>query len=448
MIAAAHPSSTRVANAWLAVMAVALSGLTLATPALHRGYSGWALIATFALGGLGAYAASRLGDRSDQRSALMIILAGAVAMRLALLFVEPYLSSDIYRYIWDGRVQAAGINPYRYVPTAAELAQLRDASIFPLINRASYAPTIYPPAAQAIFLALTRLGESVLAMKLGLLALEAAAVAAIIALLERQGMPPTRVAAYAWHPLPVWEIAGNGHVDAAMIALLLGGLVAFVHRRALIAGVLVTLGALVKPAALLALPVFWRPWDWRLPLAVALTIVLAYLPYLSVGAGVLGFLPAYLQEEGFASGSGSGFKLLWLVEQVAGPLPYGGSLYIGVAALTLIGLALAVSFRSDRSQEASMRSLSWLLIAFLVLSSPHYPWYFLVLVPFLALAPSITAWVLTLGSVLFYDALSNDVLPSYETRITIFTLATLAALAHDLWSGRRKAIAAPVGETL
>ena len=117
---------------WLAVMAIALTGLTIATPTLHRGISGWALIVIFALGGLGAYAASRLGERSDQRSALLIILAGAVAMRLALLFVEPYLSSDIYRYIWDGRVQAAGINPYRYVPKAPELAQLRDAAIFPL----------------------------------------------------------------------------------------------------------------------------------------------------------------------------------------------------------------------------------------------------------------------------------------------------------------------------
>ncbi|HZC79039.1 MAG TPA: glycosyltransferase 87 family protein, partial [Ktedonobacterales bacterium] len=413
MIAAAHPvSMPRAANIWLVVMAIALTGLTLATPTLHRGTSGWALIATFALGGLGAYAASRLGDRSDQRSALIIILAGAVAMRLALPFVEPYLSSDIYRYIWDGRVQAAGINPYRYVPNAPELAQLRDAAIFPLINRANYAPTIYPPAAQAIFLALTRLGESVLVMKLGLLALEAAAVAAIIALLQRQRAPLTRVAAYAWHPLPVWEIAGNGHVDAAMIALLLAGLLLFVQGRTILAGVAATLGALIKPAALLALPVFWRPWDWRLPLAVAVTIVLAYLPFLSVGACVLGFLPAYLQEEGFASGASSGFKLLWLAEQIAGPLPRGGTLYIGLAALVLIGLALAVGFRSDRSEEASMRSLVWLLTAFLVLSSPHYPWYFLALVPFLALAPSVTAWVLTLGGVLFYDVLSNDVLPS------------------------------------
>jgi alpha-1,6-mannosyltransferase len=435
----------RVAGLGLAVMATALTGLTLAGPMLHKSLGGWALIAIFGLGGLGAWTASRLADRNPGRSALVIILAGAAAMRLALLFVEPYLSSDIYRYVWDGRVQAAGINPYAHVPRAPELAQLRDMAIYPNINRADYAVTIYPPIAQAAFLAITRVSESVIAMKLGLLLFEAVTMAAIIALLGRLGMPPTRVAAYAWHPLPIWEIAGNGHVDAAMIALLLAGLLVFVHGRTLLAAVLVTLGALVKPTALLALPALWRPWDWRLPLAVALTIVVAYLPYLSVGTGVFGFLPGYLQEEGF--GSGSGFKLLWLIEQAAGPVPHGGTLYVSLAALSLIGLALAVAFRADRSPEASIRSSSWLLIAFMVLSSPHYPWYFLVLVPFLALAPSATAWVLTLGGVLFYDAIGNDVLPSYQTRITIFTLATLAALAHDLWDGRRKLAAIPVGGT-
>ena len=120
----------------------------------------------FALGGAGILFALRLEDGADRRDAVIVVLAGALLMRLALLFVEPYLSTDIYRYIWDGRVQAAGINPYRFVPSAPEIAHLRDPAIFPNINRADYAVTIYPPAAQAIFLAATWVGESVVAMKL------------------------------------------------------------------------------------------------------------------------------------------------------------------------------------------------------------------------------------------------------------------------------------------
>src|SRR5262249_306879 len=248
--------------------------------------------------------------RGAEHTALLIIVLGAVAMRAAMLLTEPYLSSDVYRYIWDGRVEAAGINPYRYIPHAPELSHLRDGVIFPRINRGDYAPTIYPPVAQLFFLGLTRVGESVLIMRLGLIAAEAVIIACLLALLRRRGAPATRIALYAWHPLPIWEIAGNAHVDAVMIALLLLGLVLAADGRILSAGVMVTLGALVKPVALIALPVLWKPWNWRLPLLAAATVLIAYAPYASVGWGVLGFFFEYLREEGFTTGSG--YKLLWL----------------------------------------------------------------------------------------------------------------------------------------
>lgn len=429
----------------IAAMALALCGLTAAACLLHWRLGGWVLIAAFAAGTVGALAAGPLAARTDARLALSIILIGAAAMRLVLLWSEPTLSSDIYRYIWDGRVQAAGINPYAHIPNASELASLRDPDIWPHINRADYAVTIYPPVAQAVFLAVSRFGESVVVMKLGLVLFEAAGIAAIIAMLRLLGKPSSDVAAYAWHPLPLWEIAGNGHVDAAMLALLLAGLLVYLSGRTLVAGVLVTLGALIKPLALLALPVLWRPWNWRLPLCVLATVALAYIPYLSVGWGVLGFVSDYLQEEGLVSGHG--YKLLWLLQQATGPLPHARAVYFASAACVLGMLALAVGFRSDRSAQASLRAAGWLLTAFLVLISPNYPWYFLVLVPFLALAPSATAWVMTGAGVLFYDVVPGDVLPAYELRIGVFTMAVLAALAYDLWGGRRKTALGGIGET-
>jgi hypothetical protein len=429
----------------LAVMAIGLCAVTAATHALHWRIGGWALIGAFAVGTVCALTAGPIAGKDDERIALAIILVSAAAMRLMLLFSEPTLSSDIYRYVWDGRVQAAGINPYRYVPAAAELATLRDPHVWPHINRADYAVSLYPPGAQFVFLAATRLSESVLAMKLALLLFEAAGIAAIIALLRRLGKPSTHVAAYAWHPLPVWEIAGNGHVDAAMMAFLLIGLLLYVRGRTLIAGILITLGALVKPLTVLVLPVLWRPWDWRLPICVAVTLILAYVPYLSVGWGVFGFVSGYVQEEGLASGNG--FKLLWLLQQLTGPLLYGTASYLAVSMIVLAAIALAVGFRSDRTVGSSLRAASWMLIAFLALISPNYPWYFLILVPFLALSPSATAWVLTSASVLFYDIVPADVLPPYETRITMFTLAVLAALACDLWGEWHKSAPAAVGET-
>jgi hypothetical protein len=419
----------------VAAIGAGLTILTAAGPALHLTYGGWALMGIFLLGGAGAFAVSRIAENADDRGMLMLIFAGAVLMRLSLLFTEPYLSTDIYRYIWDGRVQAAGINPYRYVPAAPELAHLRDQVIFPNINRANTAVTIYPPAAQGAFLALTRLGESVVVMKLGLLAFEAVTVAAVLGLLQHQGSSPVRIAAYAWHPLPVWEIAGSGHVDSAMCALLMLGLLLYVRKQTLTAGVLITLGALVKPTALLALPVFWRPWNWRLPLVVLCTAMLAYLPYLSVGTGVLGYLGGYVDEEGLASGRG--IALLWLMERFTGHLPAAAGVYAAAAAIIMCALVLAVAFRSDRSDQTAIRSLCWVLIAFLILASPHYPWYFLVLVPFLALGAPVTAWVLTLLCPLLYDSIGGTGWPDYSFRIALFTLATLAALGRDAFAARQ-----------
>ncbi len=110
------------------------------------------------------------------RADVWMILGLAVAMRAALLPAPPFLSSDIYRYVWDGQVQAAGINPYRYIPADPALEPLRDPAIYPLINRKDYAHTIYPPAAQAVFAAVGQVSRSVTGMKLAMLGFEALGV--------------------------------------------------------------------------------------------------------------------------------------------------------------------------------------------------------------------------------------------------------------------------------
>jgi len=80
-----------------------------------------------------------------------IIILLAIIFRLFLIAPEPaVLSSDMYRYIWDGRVQQNGINPYLYPPAAAELENLRDDRIYPHINRKDD-PTLYPAGAQLFF---------------------------------------------------------------------------------------------------------------------------------------------------------------------------------------------------------------------------------------------------------------------------------------------------------
>jgi hypothetical protein len=124
----------------------------------------------------------------------------ALALRLGPLLAPPALSTDIYRYVWDGRVQGAGINPYRYVPADPALTDLRDAAIYPNINRASYARTTHPPVAQMIFFLVTRIADGVTAMKLAMVAFDVGTILLILLLLRRGNAPPERVLIYAWHP--------------------------------------------------------------------------------------------------------------------------------------------------------------------------------------------------------------------------------------------------------
>jgi len=156
----------------------------------------------------------------SSRNTLLFTLGLAAVFR-ALIFFAPPHSTDIYRYVWDGRVQAHGINPYRYIPDDPALAQLRDEAIHPNINRKEYAPSLYPPTAQIVFWAATRISETVTAMKLVMLAFEALGIWAILRLLAVRGLPGPLVLIYAWHPLAIWEVAGSGHVDIVVIAFLL-----------------------------------------------------------------------------------------------------------------------------------------------------------------------------------------------------------------------------------
>src|SRR5262249_54794546 len=207
----------------LAIIGAIFAGLTLVTPFAFQAGSDNAFIALAIPASLLTLAATRVAERTRTKHALWLIFGIGIMLRGYVLLFEPLLSSDVFRYVWDGRVQASGINPYRYFPAHDTLAHLRDATIFPRINRADYAVTIYPPTAEFFFLIVTRIGENVNVMRLALLGCEAVSVTLIMLFLHRMKQNATRVVAYFWHPLPIWEIANNGHIDALAVTLMLFG---------------------------------------------------------------------------------------------------------------------------------------------------------------------------------------------------------------------------------
>ena len=391
----------------LAGIGALLAVLTLATPFAFLNGGDNAFIALTVPAGLLAIAATYIAERAPIRRALWLIFGLAIALRGYVLLFDPLLSSDIYRYIWDGKVQAAGINPYRYFPAHHALAALRDLTVFPRINRADYAVTIYPPVAEFFYLLVTRLGTSTTAMRLALLACEAVSVAVMLLLLKRMQQPLTRIVAYAWHPLPLWEIANSGHIDALMIALMLLGVWVALTGHALRGALLIALAALVKPFAAPALAVIWRPWDWKMPALVVATIAVCYVPYVSVGWGVLGFLTkGYLTEEGLVSGSEFWPLSVWRL--VFGTHRGDVAIYAALALSILLLLAFRAVRRPIRTVASSLADINMLLLAVLLLFSPNYPWYFLAITPFVALCGNAPTWAASIGALLLTDEIEWD----------------------------------------
>ena len=218
-------------------------------------------------------------------------------------------------------------------------------------------------------------------MKAVMTAFDGLAIWALLRVLAVRKVPQSRILIYAWHPVPVWQFSADGHVDAIMVACLCLALLAAETRRPIFAGIALGGAAMTKIYPVLIGPGLYRRWDWRLPLAGFLTIVVLYLPYLSAGKKLLGFSSGYSAEEGFTNGT----QLYpWLLlKHIVPSLPQAAfTLYWPVAALILGGAGLVVLFR-ERADPIDLFGMFMLATIFTALTSPHYIWYLAWLVPFL-----------------------------------------------------------------
>jgi hypothetical protein len=350
------------------------------------------------------------------RWTIWMVIAVAVSMRAMTLAAPPLLSTDVYRYVWDGRVQLAGINPYRYLPVAPELASLRDDTVYPRINRADYAHTVYPPAAEMIYAAAAAITPGVFGMKLMMTAFDALAMVVLAWLLRVAGREPAELLIYAWLPLTVWEFAGNAHVDAVAAGLLALALLFAVRGRAVWTGIVLAFATLTKFLPAVVLPAFWRPRDWRLPIAFVVTLVVLYVPYAIVGWQVFGFLGGYVSEEGVENGHG--IFLLQLLSSVVALPGWAAAAYIVLALSVLAVLAAWFAFGGPLPAAPGARLLQQarqaviLGAVVLVAVSPHYPWYFAWLAPLACLAPLPSVlWMLAAAPLLAHGAVETLVVP-------------------------------------
>lgn len=338
-----------------------------------------------------------------------LVVAGAVAVTVTGLVAPPRTSTDMYRYAWDGRVQAAGISPYDHAPQSAELAGLRDPWLFPSgadcggpdrapvprngsgplctrLNRPA-AHTIYPPVAEAYFLAVDGLspGQSRhKPLQVGGSLLALGVTGTVLLILRRRGTDPRRAAYWAWCPIVPVEAVNNAHVDVlgALLAVTGLGLLAVPPGRRAVGGLALgaavatkLVPAIVLPGALSGVRRLRDAATVLLP-AAAFT-ALAYLPYILLSRGsVLGYLGGYVEEEGYDRPSERPrYALLRLV------LP--DSLAPLAVLAVLAAFSLYVMRRGDPSRPWS-GALLVTGVAFLLLT-PGYSWYALLPVALVAL---------------------------------------------------------------
>jgi hypothetical protein len=314
-------------------------------------------------------------------------------------------SNDLYRYMWDGRVQAAGIDPYQYVPTATQLTGLRNEFLFhpdaqycvspgyvsshpaaeltaacTRINRPTV-PTIYPPVAEAYFLAVYYLhpaDDSSLPIQAATAAVAVLVTLLLLAGLGRLGRDVRMAALWAWCPTVILEAGNNAHVDVVAVALTAAAILvlatARTTRRTVAGGILLGLAIATKLTPVLTVPALLRRRWVTVAASAASAFVVVYLPHvLMVGSKVIGFLPGYLHEENYTTGTRYGIIGLFII----------GPLASAVAVLVLAAIALAVLQFSnpDRPWTGAL----YMTAGALAVTTPNLPWYSLLLVMLVAL---------------------------------------------------------------
>jgi hypothetical protein len=372
-----------------------------------------------------------LGSR---RLGLVVVLVFAVAFRAAAFepTATPPLSTDVHRYAWDARIQATGINPYRYAPADRRLAHLRDDEVWPRVNLKTWR-TVYPPGAEAGFLAARGIFGTGLRSSTWLLLLaEAGTVALLLLVLRREGSPLERVGLYAWHPLAVSEIAGNGHVDGLAVLGLAGLLAAWQTRRFALAGAALAVAALVKLGPALLFPALARRGGRRFLLTGAALSVLAYLPYASVGTGVVGSIERYVDR---LDNGGSVWPLL--SDHLSETKTHA------VLALALALVVAVVALREHMALEQVARSGLLVLGSLLLVLAYVQPWHALWLLPFFALTVA-PGWLWLTGTLplLYLFGLEGE-LPEW-VRPVVYGPFALWVLVRIVSSRTRSSAASPL----
>jgi len=318
---------------------------------------------------------------------LLASFALAVAFRVppALAPVGP--DSDMVRYLWDGRVQQLGYNPYSVLPADPALAHTHTEQTAKMPSRRDRTP--YPPAAQLFFRLVVALSDTTLAMKLALVFCDLLTLIVLWRWLRAMGRSEWLTLAYAWNPLVVLEVSHSGHIDAVGALWIVAAAFWLNRRRTLLASIAFVLAIATKLLPVVLAPLFLGRVKTR-------DIVL--------GAVFLGVLYAP-----FATGDGIP---LGAVPNVVDRVRFNGPLFAAISAVSfprfaagcalLLGLS-AAAWARWRVSERDPAAWAWPMALALACAPVIYPWYLLYLVPFLFSVATLPLAAWTVSALAVYE---------------------------------------------
>jgi hypothetical protein len=316
-----------------------------------------------------------------ERRLLLLAFGFAVACRIPLAVGPVSYDSDMIRYVWDGRVQRFGINPYAVLPSEAAVAHTHDADTVRMPSRNDRTP--YPPAAQLFFRLMVTLADSARVMKLALTACDLLTILLVWRWLRVTGRNEWLALWYAWNPLVILEVAHSGHIDGLGAMWIAASALWLSSRRTALASVAFTLAVATKLLPIVLAPLYIGRVRYRDIALGAAVLGALYLPFMSSATIPIGAIPTVVEHIRFNSPI---FRpLAWVITPS------------GAAALALVvGFSAAVwaRWRLDAGDPAAW---AWPMALALACAPVIYPWYLLYITPFLLTRATLplAAWTFT-----------------------------------------------------
>lgn len=350
----------------------------------------WIYLRTYViLFGFYAYAAGRIVPgipSKHQKYALIVILLGGIAFRLIALPSDPSLSTDMYRYVWDGRLTTHGINPYRWAPNASTLRHLRD-PIWDAMEYKAY-QTIYMPVSQIVFAVCNAIFHNNLTgYKLVYTLFDLGIIGLLLVMLRSMGRSLLQVIWYAWCPLPITEVSIAGHQDVAGVFFMMLAFVLLMRKQTVLGAVMLVCAVLTKGFALMLLPLMARNYGKKFALAAAVSLIYLGMPLWVYLPQFMHGMTQYLDTVNVNSSLYN-----WSNIALSHLTPWHQQIANKLSDLAILAVAAWAAWRPAENYADILRRSFIVMSVILMVVPTLFPWYLVWVLPFFPLVGKRPSW--------------------------------------------------------